>query len=196
MLSLSLHPGFRIIPPPHKRTKLVCLFCPKILNKFKSLDICSILTEQRNQKVDTLEFFLNECHWIQQIKWIMTKSKKSRVTTSNTYLDIVTLPVIVIQSTFSLLPLGGYLLPLTTLNRYLSRHSSKDFIFTTSSENIAITRCGVFLITISILWFIEFRQFSESQVGKTQLCLFNKLLVLASKSWLIYTFILIKHTCI
>ena len=79
----------------------------------------------------------NECHWIQRIQWIMTRSKNSTVTTSITYLDIVTFPVIVIGSTFSLLPLGRYL----------------HFIFTTSFENIAITRCGVFLLTIPILCF-------------------------------------------
>ena len=36
--------------------------------------------------------------------------------------------VIVVESTFSLLPLGRYILPLTTLNRYLSRLSSKKVI--------------------------------------------------------------------
>ena len=53
--------------------------------------------------------------------------------------------VIVIESSFSLLPQGSYLLILNTLNRYLSRHSSKNcfylkFIFTTSTENITINR--------------------------------------------------------
>ena len=86
----------------------------------------------------------------------MTKSKNSlvRSTTSTTYLDIVTFPVIVVESTFSLLSLGRYLLPLTTLNRYLSRHSNKNFIFTTSSKNITITKHGVFLVTIPILCFV------------------------------------------
>ena len=79
----------------------------------------------------------------------MTKSKNSIVTTSTTYLDKVTFPVIVIESTFSLLLLDRYLLPLTTLNRYLSSHS-KNFIFTTLSENATITRHGVFLVTIPV----------------------------------------------
>ena len=70
-----------------------------------------------------------ECYWIQKIQWIITKSKNSVVTTSTTYLDKVTFSVIVVESTFSLLPLGRYLLPLATWNRYLSRHSSKNEIF-------------------------------------------------------------------
>ena len=103
-----------------------------------------------NKQSRSIEFFLNEYHWIQWIQGIMTKSKNSIVTISTTYLDIVTFPVIVIESTFSLLhvhvPLGRYLLPLTTLNRYLSRHSSKKFI-----SNF---RHGVFLVTIPILCFV------------------------------------------
>ena len=87
---------------------------------------------------------------------IMTKSKYSivRSTMSTTYLDIVTFLVIVIGSTFSLLPLGRYLLPQTTLNRFVSRHRSKNFISTTSSENITITKCGVFMVAIAILYFV------------------------------------------
>ena len=73
----------------------------------------------------------------------MTKSKNSIVGTSTTYLGIVTFPVIVIESTFSLIPLGRFLLALTTLNRYLSRHSSKNLIFTTSSENITYQMWGI-----------------------------------------------------
>ena len=92
---------------------------------------------------------------IQRIQWIMTKSKNSIVTSSTTYLNIVTFPVIVIESTFSLLHMGRYLLPLTTLNGYLSRHNSKIFIFNTSSENITITRYRVFLVTIPILYFVS-----------------------------------------
>ena len=66
----------------------------------------------------------------------------------------VTFPVIAIESTFSLLPLGTYLLSITTLYKYLSRNISKNFIFTTLSENITITRCGAFLVTIPILCFV------------------------------------------
>ena len=48
----------------------------------------------------------------------MTKSKCVVVARGITHLATNTLPVLVIQSVFSLLPLGRYLLPLTTLNRY------------------------------------------------------------------------------
>ena len=48
----------------------------------------------------------------------MTKSKNS--------MDMVAFTVIVIESTFSLLHLGRHLLPITTLNRHLSRNSSKQ----------------------------------------------------------------------
>ena len=60
----------------------------------------------------------------------MTKSKNSIVTTSTTYLDIAMLPVIVVESTFSLVPLGRYLLSLTTLNRYLSIVVKMKFLLT------------------------------------------------------------------
>ena len=48
-----------------------------------------------------------------------------------------------IDSTFSLLSLGSYLLPQTTLNRYLSRHSSKNSLL-----------IDVFLVTLPILGFV------------------------------------------
>ena len=70
---------------------------------------------------------------------------------STTYLDIVMFPVIVVESTFSLLPLGRYPLPLTTLNRHLSTVVK---IFITSSENIIFARHGVFLVTLPILCFV------------------------------------------
>ena len=55
----------------------------------------------------------------------------------------------------TLVPTILYLwLLLTTLNRYLSRCCSKDLILTASSENITITRCGVFLATFPILCFV------------------------------------------
>ena len=54
----------------------------------------------------------------------MTKSKNGMVTRGITQLAANTLPVLVIQSAFSLLPLGWYLLPLTTLNRYYPTDSS------------------------------------------------------------------------
>ena len=63
---------------------------------------------------DSFEFSLNDFPWIQWIQWIVTKSKSSMVTRGITHLATDTLPMLVIQSVFSLLPLGRYLLPLTT----------------------------------------------------------------------------------
>ena len=57
----------------------------------------------------------------------MTKSKSGMVTRGITHLATNTLLVLVIKSVFSLLPLGRYLLPLTTLNRYQPADSSCFF---------------------------------------------------------------------
>ena len=59
----------------------------------------------------------------------MTKSHSGMVTKGITQLATNTLTVLVIQSTFSLLQLGGYLLLITTLNRYQPRDSSKKFFY-------------------------------------------------------------------
>ena len=75
----------------------------------------------------TTEFYLNEFHWIQQIKWIMTESRSGMATKSITHLATNTLPLLVIQSAFSLLSLGRFLMPLTTLNRYQPTDSSRKF---------------------------------------------------------------------
>ena len=81
----------------------------------------------------------------------MTKSKSSLVTTGNTILATDTLSVLVIQSVFSLLPLGRYLLPLTTLNRYQPTDSNGKLLFTTISSNVSIFRYRISLITILLL---------------------------------------------
>ena len=70
----------------------------------------------------------------------MTKSKSSMVTRGISQLATNTLPVLVIQNAFSLLPMGRYLLPLTTLNRYEPRDSRGKFFFTTRSRNVSIVR--------------------------------------------------------
>ena len=62
-----------------------------------------------------------------------------------------TLPVLVIQSVFSLLPLGRYLLPVTTQNRYQSTGSSGKLLFTTISGNVSIVRYRISLVTILLL---------------------------------------------
>ena len=73
------------------------------------------------------------------------------------------------KSTFSLIPLNIYLLPLATLNRYLSRGSNRKFSFTTSFGNIYITRDEVFLVTIPIMDFviihwIQWKSFRENSI--------------------------------
>ena len=83
-----------------------------------------------NVRLTTLfEFSLNDFLWVQWIQWIMTKSKSGRVTKGITHMATNTLPVLAIQSVFSLIPLGRYLLPLTTLNRYQPTDSSGKFCF-------------------------------------------------------------------
>ena len=57
----------------------------------------------------------------------MTKSKSGMVTKVITYLLKDKLPVLLIKSAFSLLPMGMYLLLVTTWNRYQSIGSSGKF---------------------------------------------------------------------
>ena len=80
----------------------------------------------------------------------MTKSQSGMVTKGITQLATNTLPVLVIQSAFSLLQLGGYLLSITTLNRYQPRDSSRKILFTTSSCNTSIVSYGMSLVTIPV----------------------------------------------
>ena len=68
-----------------------------------------------------------------------------------THLATDKLPVPVIQSVFSLLPLGRYLLVLTTLNRYQPADSSGKLLFTTISRNVSIVRYRISLVTILLL---------------------------------------------
>ena len=53
------------------------------------------------------------------------------VTTGTTYLDTVTVIVIVIENILSSLPLGRYLLLVTKLKRYPSIRNNRNFSFTT-----------------------------------------------------------------
>ena len=55
---------------------------------------------------------------------------------------------IVIESTFSLLPLCRCLFSLTTLNRYLPQGDNGILIFTTSTWNVFIVRHWVSLVTL------------------------------------------------
>ena len=69
----------------------------------------------------------------------MTKSKSGMVTKVIIHMLTDTLPVLVIKSAFSLLPLGRYLLPVTTQKRYQSTGSSGKFFFTTTSLHQGIS---------------------------------------------------------
>ena len=80
------------------------------------------------------------------------------------------LSVLVIPNGFQLLPLGRYLLPVTTLNRYQPRNSNEKIFFTTTSRNVSIVRYRVSLITIlllhlvSVYWiqWIQWKSFREN----------------------------------
>ena len=73
------------------------------------------------------------------------------VTRGITHLATGTLSVLVIESVFSLLHLGRYLWPLTTLNRYQSTGSSGKLLITTVLRNISIVRYRISLVTILLL---------------------------------------------
>ena len=140
--------------------------------------ICSnytLLDKLRNyfKERRTIEFSLNDFPWIQRIQWIMTKSKSSMVTRGITHLATDTLPMVVIQSIFSLLPLGRYLL-LLTLNRYQPTNSSGKLLFTTISRNVSIVRYRISLVTILLLdlvmihWirWIRRKSFRENSINR------------------------------
>ena len=73
-------------------------------------------------------FFLNYFQWIQQIQWIMTKSKNGMVTRGITQSATDALPFTVIECAFTLLPLVRYPLWLTTVNRYYPRDSNGNIV--------------------------------------------------------------------
>ena len=84
----------------------------------------------------------------------MTKSKSGMVTKVITHLLTDTLPVLVINSAFSLLLLDRYPLPVTFRNRYQYTSSNGKFFFTTASRNVTIVRCRMSLVTIPVLDFV------------------------------------------
>ena len=86
-----------------------------------------------------IEFSLNGFHWIQWIQWIMTESKICLVSKGNTHLPTSMLPAVVVLRAFPRLSLVWCLLPLTTLNRYQTRDSNANFIFT---DHVRSTREG------------------------------------------------------
>ena len=78
-----------------------------------------------------MEFSLNI------FQWIISKYKNGMVmvTTGTTYLDTVTVIVIVIENILSSLPLGRYLLLVSKLKRYPSIRNYRNFSFTTLLQN-------------------------------------------------------------
>ena len=76
---------------------------------------------------------------------LIRKSTNGMVTRGITHLATNTLPVVVIQSVFPLLPLG----------RYQTRDSNAIFIFTTTSRNVPIVKYGGSLVTILFLDFVS-----------------------------------------
>ena len=75
------------------------------------------------------------------------------VTRAITFLAANTLPLVKIQN--SLLPLGSFILPITTLK-------NGNFFFTTTSRNLSVLSYEMPLITI-LLWILaQFTKFSES----------------------------------
>ena len=78
----------------------------------------------------------------------MMKSRTGMATRGITQLVVGVLPVTVIQSVFSLLPQGRYLLPVTTPNSYQPIDSSGKVSFTTTASNIPIIKYRMSLVTI------------------------------------------------
>ena len=102
-----------------------------------SVGFCKFLqTKPRISRNTSIELSLNVFRWTQWIWWITPKSKSSMVTGCITHLvsNTWTFPEVVIQSTFLLLPLGRYLLPLIIVNRYQTRNSNQIVFFTTTSR--------------------------------------------------------------
>ena len=65
-----------------------------------------------------------------------------------THLLTDTLPVLVIQSVISLLPIGWYLLQLTTLNIYQPTDSSGKLLYTSISRNESTVRYRISLVLL------------------------------------------------
>ena len=82
----------------------------------------------------------------------MTKSKNSIINRSITY--VTTFPAVVTESTFCLLPLGRFLLPLSIMNKHILSGSSSHFLLTTSFWNVSIAIHWMFLATIPFLDFV------------------------------------------
>ena len=110
----------------------------------------------------------------QRIQWTITKSKSGMVTKFITHLLTDTLPVLIIKRAFSLIPLGRYLLPVTTWNRNQSTGSSGKFFFTTKSRNVTIVRCRMSLVTIVVMDFVMIHWIQRKSFRKnSNTCLYS-----------------------
>ena len=117
----------------------------------------------------------------------MTKSKTGLVTRCDTYPATDTLPVRVIPRIFPLIPLVTHLLPLSILNRYLTRdsHGNFFFFFTTAWRNISVVRYGLSLVTILLLdlakihWiqWIQRNVFKENSMASHFCVMLNNILL-------------------
>ena len=97
------------------------------------------------------EFSLNNFPWIQQIKWIVIKSKSCMVTRDILHLTIVTFLDVVVNSNFPLLSVGWYLFRVVCGNRYLPRDSNENTLCITSTGNVSVSRWAIPLLTMRLL---------------------------------------------
>ena len=131
--------GFKMYFRGGVSTKNNSLFEILLKKGFYSFYVCMLLLypmyffSQKSSSLSSLPLGfpkVSEFHWIQQIPWIITKSKSSMVANSTTNLDTATFPVVVkTQRTFSLLPLGYTFVTThhTTLHRYLSSVTNNKY---------------------------------------------------------------------
>ena len=98
------------------------------------------------------------------------KVKNSIINRSIT--NVTTFPAVVTESTFCLLPLGRFLLPLSIMNKHILSGSSSHFLFTTSFWNVSIAIHRMSLATIPLLEFVTciwFTEFSKRCFGESPL---------------------------
>ena len=110
----------------------------------KSFEICNSV-----RLLETIEFFQDEFHWIQQIhNKKLYDCQRSYPSGTNT------LPAIVIQSAFLLLSLVDFY-----YHSHQWTYTNADIVieisfFTTTSRDVSIVRYGVSLVTI-LLWILS-----------------------------------------
>ena len=124
--------------------------------------------------------------WIQQIQWIMTKSKTSMATRDILHPIIVTFLDVVIKRNLPLLPVDWYLFRVMTGNRYLPRGSNENALFMTSTGNVSVSRWLITLATIPLLDFVMIQWIHWIQWNsfrKNSIVYFADQSARADKSW-------------